>query len=173
LPLTSKTQKRRAWWTAMGASIVVLSDQASKWWAELTLSHNEYVPLISNIIGWRLIYNPGAAFGLGSNSTWVLTIIAAIAVLVLVFFTLRTKNLRWAFGIACLLGGAASHLGDRLFRPPGFAQGHIVDFIDYGGFFVGNIADIFLVGGAVFMVLVSWFEKETPESKDEPPRQER
>ncbi len=173
MPVTSKPQKKRALWTAMGASLVVLADQASKWWAELTLSHNQYVPLISDLIGWRLIYNPGAAFGLGANSTWILTIIAAIAVLVLAFFTLRAKNRLWAFGTACLLGGAVSHLGDRLFRSPGFAQGHIVDFIDYGGFFVGNIADIFLVGGAVFMILVSWFERETPDSKDGPLRRAR
>ena len=51
------------------------------------------------------------------------------------------------------LGGAISHLGDRLFREPGFARGEIVDFIDYFGFFVGNVADIALVGGAIAIVL--------------------
>jgi signal peptidase II len=53
-----------------------------------------------------------------------------------------------------LLGGAASHLGDRLFREPGFARGHVVDFIDYG-LFVGNVADIALTCGCVAMLLLS------------------
>jgi signal peptidase II len=56
-----------------------------------------------------------------------------------------------------MLGGAVSHFFDRLLRPPAFANGHIVDFIDYGGFFVGNIADIALVGAAIGAVLLSFF----------------
>jgi len=35
--------------------------------------------------------------------------------------------------------------------------GKIVDFIDYGGFFVGNVADIALVGAAIGSVLLSFF----------------
>jgi signal peptidase II len=30
-----------------------------------------------------------------------------------------------------------------------------VDFIDYGGLFVGNVADIALVGGCAFLLLLS------------------
>jgi signal peptidase II len=76
-------------------------------------------------------------------------------------------------GIASLLGGAISHLGDRLLREPGFALGHIVDFIDYAGFFVGNVADIFLVLGALYLVVLSLFQKDVSESEPgEPLEQE-
>ena len=30
-----------------------------------------------------------------------------------------------------------------------------MDFIDYGGWFIGNVADIALVGGAAFLVLLT------------------
>ncbi|WP_331727206.1 MULTISPECIES: signal peptidase II [unclassified Streptomyces] len=56
--------------------------------------------------------------------------------------------------LGALLGGAASHLGDRLFREPGLARGRVVDFIDYGAF-VGNVADIALACGCVALVLLS------------------
>ncbi|GAA1313954.1 hypothetical protein Psi02_64490 [Planotetraspora silvatica] len=61
----------------------------------------------------------------------------------------------WTVALAALLGGATSHLLDRLFRAPGFAQGHVVDFIDYGGLFVGNVADIALTGGCAVLMLLS------------------
>ncbi|MFD2352408.1 signal peptidase II [Nonomuraea ferruginea] len=57
--------------------------------------------------------------------------------------------------LGALLGGATSHLLDRLFRPPGFAQGHVADFIDYGGLFVGNVADIALTASCVVLMVLT------------------
>ena len=41
------------------------------------------------------------------------------------------------------------NLGDRFFRDPGPGRGHVVDFLDYFGFFVGNVADIAIVLAAL------------------------
>lgn len=161
------------WLTGLGALVVVGLDQASKWWAESSLELYRYHPVIGDLLGWRLVYNPGAAFGLASDFTWVLTIFAAAAVIGLTIFGALNSSRRWAVGIACLLGGAISHLGDRLFRDPGFGEGHIVDFIDYAGFFIGNVADAFLVGGALYLVVLSFFRKEPePQTPDESRAQE-
>jgi signal peptidase II len=124
--------------------------------------------VIGELLGWRLIYNPGAAFGLASDATWILTLVAAVAVVALVVIAFRTTQVAMGIGIAGMLGGAISHLGDRLLREPGFGEGHIVDFIDYAGFFIGNIADIFLVGSALYLVALSLFQKD-PVTPDEPP----
>ena len=159
--------------TGLGALLVVGLDQWTKWWAESSLELRDYQPVIGDFIGWRLIYNPGAAFGLAADYTWVLTIFAAAAVIGLVVFALRNQSLPWAVGIAALLGGAISHLGDRLLREPGFGVGHIVDFIDYSGFFVGNVADIFLVLGAIYLVVLSVFQRDEPTATpDELPEPE-
>ncbi len=132
-------------------------DQMSKAWAEQTLSLGVGVPLIGDLIQLRLVYNPGAAFGIGTGYTWILTIIAGIAVIALAVIATRTRSLAWALAIGSMLGGAISHFGDRLLRGDEIAQGKIVDFIDYAGFFVGNVADIALVGAAAFAILLSFF----------------
>lgn len=142
-------------WTLLWAASVVIFDQGTKFWAEATLELGVPVPVIGEAIQWRLIYNPGAAFGIGAEFTWILSIVAALAVVGLAVFVSRITSVPWALAAGALLGGAISHLGDRLFREPGFARGEIVDFIDYFGFFVGNIADIALVGGAIAIVLLS------------------
>lgn len=142
-------------WTLVWAAGIILLDQATKFWAETTLTLREGVPVIGEWIQWRLVYNPGAAFGIGREYTWILTIVAALAVIGLAVFVARISSARWAVAVGAMFGGAISHLADRLFREPGFARGEIVDFIDYFGFFVGNIADIALVGGAGGMILLS------------------
>ena len=57
--------------------------------------------------------------------------------------------------IGALGGAAASHAGDRLFRQPGFARGHVVDFLAYGNWFIGNIADIVIVTAAIAGALLT------------------
>lgn len=154
------------------AAVVIVVDQGTKWWAESTLVLGDSTPVVGELIEWRLLYNPGAAFGLAAEATWVLTVVAALAVVALARFATRVHSARWAVGVGLLLGGATTHLGDRLLREPGFGRGHVVDFIDYGGLFVGNVADIVLVGGAAFVVLLSLLGVEPrpgPPPGAEPP----
>jgi len=54
-----------------------------------------------------------------------------------------------------VLGGALGNLTDRLTRDPGFGRGHVVDFIDYNGWFVGNVADIAIVSAAVLIAILA------------------
>lgn len=151
----------------IGVGVAVL-DQVTKWWAVNTLSMRERVPILGDLLGLQLAYNPGAAFSLGTDVTWIFTIISAVAVGVAIWFTLRVRTISWAVVIGCLGGAAASQLGDRLLRPPTFGQGHIVDFIGYGDWFIGNIADIFIVGGVVAVLFLATTEHdrdtaETPQ----------
>lgn len=155
------------WMTAVIAVVIIAVDQLSKWWAEANLSNGEVIPVIGDLIRFRLVYNPGAAFSIGENFTWVFTIIAAIAAVAIAVFAWRVSSKRWAIALGLLLGGAVTHLGDRLFRQPGFARGHVVDFIDYVGFFIGNVADIAIFAGAVMILALSLFGvKLRPEAVD-------
>ena len=157
--------------TLLWAAGIIIIDQATKYWAEATLVPYEGVPVIGEWIQWRLVYNPGAAFGIGGDFTWILTLVAAFAVVGISIFVARISSVRWALAAGALLGGAISHLGDRLFREPGFARGEIIDFIDYFGLFVGNVADIALVGGAIALVLLSLFDvsPQSPERREPDP----
>jgi signal peptidase II len=147
---------RRAPWIAVAVALVVLAlDQLSKAWAEANLPVGERFPLLGDALGIKLIYNPGAAFSIGSGSTWVFTIAAGGAVVAASWFTWRVRSRAWAVCIGLFLGGAVTHFLDRLLRAPSFGQGHVVDFIAYFDWFVGNVADIALFGAGVLVVTLS------------------
>ena len=144
-------------------------DQLTKFLAEAYLFEGVPIPLIGTWFQLELVYNPGAAFSIGADYTWVLTVIAGIAAVVLLVIASRVSNFWWALVIGSMLGGAVSHFYDRLLRPPAFANGHIVDFLNYGGHFVGNIADIALVGAAIGAVILNFRGVEfTKPSRREP-----
>lgn len=137
------------------AAIVIVVDQATKFWADRALTGRGPVPVLGDVIQFRLIRNAGAAFSMGEDSTWIFTIITAAAVVWLLWYVTKPQPTWRLVGCALMLGGAITHLGDRLFRAPGFGNGHVVDFIDYNGWFVGNVADIALVCGAAWLVVLS------------------
>ncbi len=103
----------------------------------------------------RLIFNSGAAFSVGSGSTWLFTIVAAVVVVVVLRMAPRLTSLAWAATMGLLLAGALGNLTDRLVRPPAFLRGHVVDFIDYNGWFIGNVADICIVVAAIVLLGLS------------------
>ena len=66
----------------------------------------------------------------------------------LVVLARRVQRPSTLLSIALLTGGAIGNLIDRLSAEPGFGIGHVTDFIAYGTWFVGNVADIWIVLGA-------------------------
>ncbi|GAA1829150.1 signal peptidase II [Agromyces salentinus] len=143
-------------WVLAIAAVIVLLDQGSKWWAEAELGDGRVVPVIGDLIRFVLVYNPGAAFSIGTEFTWVFAILAAVGVVAVAWYAWRVRSVAWTIALGLLLGGAVTHLGDRLFREPGFARGHVVDFIGYGDWFVGNVADIAIFAGAVMILVLSF-----------------
>lgn len=141
--------------TAAVAVVTIVADQLSKLWAETQLSTSRRVPMLGDLLGLQLDYNPGAAFSIGEDFTWVFAVIAGLAAIGVSVAAYRTRSIAWAVAWGLLLGGAVTHLGDRLFRAPGFARGHVVDFIAYGNWFIGNVADIAIFAGAVTLLVLS------------------
>ena len=84
--------------------------------------------------------------------TWVMTLVAAAVTVAILVAVPRIGSSRWSLALGLLLGGSLGNLYDRMFREPGPLHGHVIDFIDYGGLFVGNVADIAIVGGALLLV---------------------
>ncbi len=148
---------RKFWVIAAIAVIVVAADQLTKWWAETNLGDGEIIQLIPGFLRFELVYNPGAAFGLAEGFTWVLAILAVAVAVGITWYAWRVRSGAWALVLGLVLGGAITHAGDRLFRSPGFLQGHVVDFIGYGDWFIGNVADIAIVGGALLGAVLAIF----------------
>lgn len=144
--------------TALMISVIVAVaalDQAAK---QYMLSHLEPgvgVPVIGDWFRWLLIFNPGAAFGMGENSTWLFSTIQLVFVVGTVASAHFMRDRPSAVGLALIGGGALGNLLDRLFREPGFWFGHVVDFISVGNFAIFNLADASInVGVAVFVLAI-------------------
>lgn len=116
-------------------------DQATKEWALASLTPGLAQPLIGEFLQLTVLFNPGAAFSLGTGVTPVFATIQAVVSLAVVVAAFRVGSTLWAFGLGLVLGGAAGNLTDRLTRPPGFGHGHVVDFLMLPNWPVFNIAD--------------------------------
>jgi len=134
------------------AGLVYVIDQYSKAWALEAVS-NRHVNLLGNWLVLRLSQNPGAALSIGSSFTVVFTVLAATVSVGIILYARRVRSRAWAIVLGLLLAGALGNLTDRLFRPPAFGRGHVVDFIAYGDWFIGNVADIAIVAAMVLIMI--------------------
>lgn len=136
------------------AAVALLLDQITKLWALSALSGGRSMQVIDGLLSFTLVRNPGASLGLGSNFTWVISLLAMVACVVIVVLGLRTTSKAWAVTLGCAFAGALGNLVDRVSYADGFLNGKVVDFIDYG-WSVGNVADIFLtVAGVAIVVMI-------------------
>lgn len=168
-PASATARGRSGLYAVLGlfALVTLVADQASKIWALDTLEPGVAKPFIGQWIQLHLIRNSGAAFSLGNSMTWVLTILSVVIVAAILASLRRITTGAWAATIGLLLGGAVGNLVDRVFRAPGLFRGHVVDFLDYFGLFIGNVADIAIVVAAGLVVILS-FRSPHPGDKGEP-----
>lgn len=138
------------------AVVVYAFDQLSKIWVVSTLEPGVAVPVIGELLEFRFVRNPGAAFSLASGSTWIFSIVAASVAVFIVWFARRIRSLAWGTLFGLLLGGTVGNLTDRLFREPGFGTGHVVDFLTIWGFpAIFNIADVAIVSSMGLFILLT------------------
>ncbi|GEB97396.1 lipoprotein signal peptidase [Corynebacterium flavescens] len=143
---------------------VVLSvaavDQTVKQLMLTILTEGEPLPIVGDWFRLYLLFNPGAAFSMGGDSsTWLFTTIQLSFVIGVAIAAPRIKDRGQAIGLALIAGGALGNLLDRLFREPGFWFGHVVDYISVGDFAVFNIADASITCG-VLVFIVSMLREE-------------
>ena len=135
------------------AAVAIALDQVTKALALARLGNGVRVALPGPLRGLRLVRNPGASLGLGSGtgSTWVISLIALAACLLIIVLALRTTSMAWTLALSLAFSGAAGNLIDRVAYASGFLDGAVVDFLDYG-WSVGNVADIYLTLAGVAVV---------------------
>ncbi|TPW73841.1 signal peptidase II [Schumannella sp. 10F1B-5-1] len=138
------------------AAVVYGLDQLTKALIVQSMVEGEVTPVLGELLQLHFVRNPGAAFSLATGMTWIFSIAAAAVVGFVVWYARRIRSLRWAVVFGLVLAGALGNLTDRLLREPGFARGHVVDFIQVWGFpAIFNIADVAItIGMALFVLLV-------------------
>ncbi|PZQ92102.1 MAG: signal peptidase II [Leifsonia xyli] len=110
------------------AASALAIDQFAKFLVVTNMEYGQVIPVLGEFFQLRYVTNSGAAFSLGSGFTWILSSIAVAVVIGIIIFARRIKSVAWAWMLGLLLGGALGNVTDRLFRPPSFGQGHVVDF---------------------------------------------
>ena len=137
------------------ALLVLIADQISKWWAQMSLPMAQAIK-VTDFLNWFLIYNSGAAFSFlsqaGGWQRWFFTIIGIVAAAVIIWLLQKnTQDRPFCIALALILGGAIGNVLDRLL------YGAVVDFIDvhYDGWHwpAFNLADSAISIGATLIVI--------------------
>lgn len=151
----------------LGALVFVL-DQWTKTVALDQLAPGERVPVVGDLLSWQLVFNPGAAFSMGESITPVFTLFQALVAFAVLVVAWRLRSWWWAAALGFVLGGASGNLFDRLFRPPSFGHGHVVDFVALPNFPVFNVADMSITTAAVMIVIAAFAGWEAFETRRSP-----
>ena len=149
----------RKWPWFILSVLVILLDQASKYWAFRTLIPYQPEAIIP-MVNFTLAYNTGAAFsflsGTGDWHRWLFLSFSGVMSVVLVIWIIRlprTARLQLV-ALSLILAGAVGNLIDRILL------GHVIDFIDvyYARYHwpAFNIADSAICLGA-FLLMVDMF----------------
>ena len=142
------------------ALLVLVADQASKWWIlevlQLPLRRN--VPLLGGGefgLDLTMVWNRGVTFGLLSGSApwhaWALAALAAAIAAFLVRWMAKAENRRTALALGAIVGGAVGNVIDRA------RFGAVVDFVDAYAWgwhwYVFNVADAAIVLGVIVLLI--------------------
>jgi len=164
--------------TVFGATalVVILLDQLTKYWIRTTPELHRYT-LIEGWLAFNFTKNPGMALGIHWADTWVISLIAILAtviILVYVWKTMKAANLGYMACMGLIVGGALGNITDRIFMARvggygGVLDGHVVDFIHFklriGSFdvfpYIFNVADIAISVSIITLIL--FYKKLMPE----------
>jgi signal peptidase II len=155
---------RRAWIIAGAAAVVLLLDQLSKHWAVTRLTPGTEGVHVVGDLWFRLAFNSGMSFSLGTGNGPVVAVIAIVIIGVLIWLARSIRSRPQLVLVGIVMGGAAGNLCDRIFRAgEGFLGGRVVDFVYVGWWPTFNVADsAIVVGGIVLAVLLTFWPDESP-----------
>ncbi len=164
--VVSAQQGLRGWgWFVAIVLLVLLADQASKWWVINSFMLYESRPVVSGLFHFTFILNTGAAFGIlaGAPASWRLYFFVAMTLVALAVLAVLHRRMAAAcpavsIGLAAIAGGALGNLVDRL------RLGAVIDFLDFfwqtHHFWTFNLADAAInVGTALVLWCTLWQER--------------
>ena len=151
------THQRRIVAGIVAAIVVLLADQASKFWVIYVLELERlHSVAVKPMLNFTMVWNHGITFGLNDHegASAAIPIVAALAVVAgLCVWLYRADRAMVTVALGSVSGGAIGNVIDRL------RFGAVVDFIHahaWGwSWYVFNVADAAIVGGVGILILDS------------------
>lgn len=160
----------------LAAFVVFVLDQLSKYLIR-TSPDLHYYQIIEGWLAFHYTQNPGMALGIDWADTWIISLIAIAATIVIIAFIFKTMHAAGTGYMICMgliIGGALGNIYDRLFMARienygTFLDGHVVDFIHFtltiNGFrvfpYIFNIADSAITLSIITLIL--FYKRLMPE----------
>lgn len=140
---------------AVFAALIVAADQLTKYLTVTYIPLGGEIPVIDWLFQLTYIQNSGMAFSLLQGARWFFLIMTAAA-LILMILAVQKKWIAHPTGLwalAAIAGGAVGNLIDRI------RLGYVIDMIEvtFMEFAVFNVADCFVVCGAILLVIYVFF----------------
>lgn len=139
--------------------LCILIDQISKLLIVNSYDVNGGFSVIDGFFSITYIKNTGAAWGMFSNGTIILSLISIVFLFFMIKYIYELKKVSYlnVISYGMLFGGIIGNLIDRLVR------NYVVDFLNFNifgyDFPVFNIADCFIVISIILIVIDSWRDK--------------
>ena len=132
-------------------------DQLSKFWVINSLKPVGSINIISGLLSFTYVENTGAAFGIfqGQRGLLIAIVLLIVCAALWALYTNKFSNPLERLSISMIISGGLGNLLDRV------RYGFVVDFIDINQLFeypMFNVADCFVVVGAILMVAAVMFE---------------
>ena len=140
---------------ALFAVVIVILDQVTKYLTVANIPLGTAIPAIPGLFRLTYLRNTGMAFSMLEGGRWFFLIMTAAA-FVFMGIVLKKKWITHPTGLwamAAIAGGAIGNLIDRI------RLGYVIDMIEvtFMKFAVFNVADCFVVCGAILLVIYTFF----------------
>ena len=143
--------------------LVVLLDYITKRIVSGNMVLYQSIPVIKGVFNITYVKNTGASFGMMAGARWFFVAVTVILIAAVIYYAVKNKITDKLFLVSAsfVVGGGIGNLIDRI------ATGAVVDFFDFCliNFAIFNVADCFVVVGAILMAI--YYIKEEKTKKEE------
>jgi len=141
------------------AIFIFILDQSTKLIVINKLSIGESWP-VDGFFRLTHVANTGSAFGLMSGQNHLLSIVALLGILAILWFLLRgATDFLVKIALGLMLAGASGNFIDRI------VNGHVTDFVDIGPWYIFNVADSAIVISVIVLIFVFTFGGKSNSGK--------